>query len=815
LTAPVEFSSGVDTPDRLDEGGENSAPQEPQQDPSGQDPGWWLTEPDATKVKEGVIALWKSQNSVASKREAKERRGELTRAGVRGVRVVESTERDSFDVRVPLSAEDAPKAPNKADQLIRRVASTLTVDPPTANVTPTSDDDQERDASQLAERVLQVEGSQSERDDVSLLRHAIDSAGTYGSLFVYTYLQPQHELQPVEIQAHPAAQTVDDALVVTEMVPQLDEFGIEQMVEQQTPADPASLVTRYVRVDGSLTDTTADAQLGWQPRICEVTCRPSQIRFVPAVGPTCIEDAQGVLVGTVQTLSDVIARHYNGERPAKEVVARLVSWKPEGIEWKRWVPKALRELLNGEATPKRPDGEIADHALVVTLSLYLKSGPLAPLGVYVCIGGPDEPLTRDMWRATIGDGESQRIEYLPLPVSQMRWREDTATGDPIGVAGIDDLGPHEEIRSAMLRYTLDYIDNFGDRQTFIPQESTIQEGQIARGFRKPPIVIPPNSRPFFEDLPGLAPEVSAMYEQQGKEMDSTSSLEATAQGVNSPEVKSGRHAQQVIEQAQVGLAGLSQNAHKFMTRVWSLRLTFMRAFYAAPRVLKYLGEGGDYQQRAWSGMDLMGAGDIQIARGSGTMMPRSAKAMLAREELETAMATGDQLAASRYRRAIDGGITPLLGMQDDPVRNRINRQLALWREQAKLQHEPPSGEMMQQMVPDPMGNPMPQMMPAPDPVLEQAMQIFAPNPTDDLPTVAPIRLAELVDACASRAYEQADPRFQQAITQELLRMKQAAGVMTVAEQQQAAQMQQQQAAQQEMAMAQQKNAPQPRPEMAA
>lgn len=750
-------------------------------DPSGQDGGWWLTEADGPKVKAALVEMWKRQNATASKREARERRNELIRAGVRGVRVIADDETDSYTIRAPLSSEAAPKAPNKADQLIRRVAATLTVDMPAPEVTPNSDSDEERAAAELAERVLKVEGAPGARDDAAMLSGAIDRAGTTGSWFRLTYLHPQACLKPVEIEAHLAAQTVEDALLVT-----------DPMTGVQTPADPAALVTRYVRADDTLTDTAAEARLGWEPKVLEKGLGPSQVRPVPALVTDDVSTWAGAMVGEVVTLGECIARFYNGERPDEDVVKKLVAWKPSGCDVGRWVPKALRELVDGDV-PKRPDGTVAEDALVAVLSLYLTSGPLAPLGAYVVIGGPAEPLVRQPWRETVGDGDAARVEYLPVPLAQMTWRQDTATGDPYGVAGVEDLAPLEEMRATALKLVLDYVYRFGSPQVYLPIGTTIQPGQMTRRDGTP-IYVTPEGRPFFEELPPLSPVVQGLYDLMGKEMDTASGLEAAAQGVASTAVKSGEHARQIIEQALVALARTQQNANKFACRVWTLRLTFMRAFYKAPRMLKDVGEGGDYQLRAFQGTDLLGVGDIHIARGTGTMLPASAKAALAREEMQIAAQMGDQGAQRRYYQALTGKTTPLLGLQDDPIRVRITRQLAQWRDGAKAQHPPAP---MEPVGMDPMTG---QPIPAPDPVAQQAMQVFAPNPTDELPWVAPLRVQELADAMASRSFLQADPRYQQALYQEYERMRAAAGILTLAEQQQMqaqqAQMQQQMALEQ-------------------
>jgi hypothetical protein len=143
----------------------------------------------------------------------------MMRAGIRGVEIVPDEDEDVFTVRAPFSAMNTKRAPGKADGLIRRIAATLTVDPPAPDVSPTSEDDDEKAAAELTERVLKVEGAPSQRDDVTLLRGAIDQAGTRASMFLYTYLDPQAQLVPLQIKATRTAQTTDDALFLTVPVP--------------------------------------------------------------------------------------------------------------------------------------------------------------------------------------------------------------------------------------------------------------------------------------------------------------------------------------------------------------------------------------------------------------------------------------------------------------------------------------------------------------------------------------------------------------------------------------------------------------------
>jgi hypothetical protein len=750
------------------------APQETPPDPSGVAGGWWLDHPDEKQVRTAVLDEWKRGESMAKKRRARAEAYALMRQGVRGVQIVPDEDEDSFSVRPPLSGGEQKRAPGKADGLIRRIAATLTVDPPAPDVTPTSDDDDERQAATLTERVLKVEGAPSQRDDASMLRRAIDAAGTTASQFLYTSYDPQAQLIPTAIQATRTAQTTDDALLVSEMAPGMPDpmTGMPtpgQMVQRE--ARPEELIERFVRLDGTLTDVPAEARLRWQGEIRERLMGPYQVRMIPVHGTTHVEDAVGVLLGDVLTLSEVIGRYFGGERPSEDVVRQLCGWKPDG--WEHWVPKALREACS-QKLPTLPDGTVSDTALVPVICLYLHSSPMAPMGAYLCIGGTPEPLVRQPWRVQIGEGRLARTVHLPLPIAQLRWQDDADEGDPYGISGMHEMAPAEDIRSSALKYALDYMWRFAKPQMFLPFGTTLQPGQMER---REPVHLGPEGTPFFEPLPPFAPIVQQLYADMGTELQAASGLnDATATGKAPSNVTSGKQMQELVEQSLVAMAGLQQNVSRFICRVWANRAEFMRAFYDTPRVLDYLGEGGDTQRQAWMGADLIGAGDVQIARGTGTMLPRSAKAALAREELQLAQTTGDQLGAARYYKSVLGNTTPLVGMQDDPHRSRIERQLRAWRD-AAFQNYPPADPQVDPMT----GQPMP------DPIAQQAAQVFAPNPSDEVPAVAQIRFMELVDAIASRRTEAADPRYQQVLAQEFERMRAAAGVMTVAEQQEAQQ----------------------------
>ncbi len=753
-----------------DETGELAVQPEPEApvaaDPSGLEQGWWLTVDERT-ARAAVLQLMREGQPYRDALWARERRNEYWRSGIRGVAVVPDDETDTWHVRVPFSAENAQPAPNLADRLIRRTVATLLQDPPTPECAPNSDSAEERQASELTERVLTVEGSPQHRNDAELARLVLDLAGTYRTAFLYQSYHPTvGGLVPLAIQAAPWA--VDPATATLNL--------------DGTPADPEVLRERYVTAQGTLTDDASQARMIWQGGIVERVLRPSQVDLLPRVGITGLADATGCLIYQVLPLAEVIALYFGGVRPEEKRIRELVAYRPDG--WERWVPKAQRVLA--EQAPKpRPDGTMPDDALVVVGELYLTASPVsAPMGVKLCWSGGDGLLARDTWMLRTPKG----VRPLPLPLAACRWRLDTATGDWPGIAGIEDLGPLEEVQAQLFGLVLDYAYQYGRPWPLLPMGTTIQPTDVEA--RKPLLYNAQVGKPEFAPVPPLPATVQELMAYVEGQQNSESGLEDTARGVDSPSVKSGVHAQAVIEQAQIALMGTQAGLQAFLLRCWANRVALMQAFYDTPRMLEYLGPGGMAQVRAWRGADLLGAADVRIARGTGTMLTRGAKASLAREELQLALQAGDVAAVQRYQRAVTGNTSSLLGQQDDPFRARIERQVSVWRDGARRQWPEPPPPQPQVVGVDAFGQPVVQPVPPADPVAAEAAQVFQPNPTDELPSVAPVRFAVLAEEIASNAFAGADARWQQVLLAEFERMRAAAGIQTLAEQQQ---MQQQQA----------------------
>lgn len=900
--APKGTATGLQAPPK--------APPAPQQKL-----GFLLDEQDEGKVVQHVEnVLWKPWDGRLASLEAAWRANKLTRAGTPGVRVIEDTDTRTARVWVPPGATAQRVGLPKTDQLVRKTVDTLLVDPPLPEATPSSDDDEARAAAELATRLLRDDAGPQAGNLRAELRAAMDLAGTYGSGFLWTIVDPtKGGWVPMEVLAHPLAQRYDEAdpegvldapapvtppAMPPEMLGAPGAPGMPGMdpaapadpmaatgdagmpgappMAPPAPADPAAdpsaveLVKRFVMPDGALSKSAVGARMVWRPGLVTKRLNGKQLRFVPETA-TGIDDALGVVITTVMSLGEVASMfpRTDDEGQERELTLEeqtaLVEWRP--VDLKKVLPQGMK--VEGEGKPKGGDGQFLDHALVMLMVVYLRSHGRYPKGAYVVVGGgtggngrdgaKGMVLHRQPWSAVMEGAEElddakasaggaprlfgirpeehdvltreglAREECLDLPIAQFRWYEDSEGGNPYGESGVPKLAPGDDLRHMQMAALVDFLWRFNNPNVFIPYTSMVQPGMLARRDGTP---IPYNpsggGKPEYEQFPAFPGEAMALYAGVGTEMDAESGLMETAQGVDSGNAKSGVAKQTVIEQALVALSGVKGNLEDGFLRHCRIRLQLMRAFFTGAQLLSYSGDDGGYRVREWSRAELRSTRSVRIARGTSTMLTRSAKQALATEQLTVGLQAQDPQAYPRFLRATSSLVDPTLGLEDDPHRLRVRRQLSQWRE------GPPKDAPAPMLAPPPMsgapgmapGVPMdpaaaaagapatppelgasqeglqaagtptdpaaPAAAPPPPPVDLRAQAIFAPTPADAVPWIAMVRLEEVAREMAGAKYERyrlESPEWAAALDEAHEIARQNAGVATIAEQQQAAQQQ--------------------------
>jgi len=206
--------------------------------------------------------------------------------------------------------------------------------------------------------------------------------------------------------------------------------------------------------------------------------------------------------------------------------------------------------------------------------------------------------------------------------------------------------------------------------------------------------------------------------------------------------------------------------------------------------MNYAGEDGEEVAKRWTGEDIRTTRVVRIRPSTGTLLTPQQKV---EQVLALAQNPATGITPAMVQAVVAGGVSVEMGLPDDPQAQRVRRQLAKW-EAGPSEGWQPVPPQPQVMGVGPDGQPVTQMVPVPDPAV---LAIFDPRPSDDLPTVALLRIQHLADYMASTAYERQRPEWRQAVVAEFERARRAAGVMTVPEQQQAAAQSQQQQQQRE------------------
>lgn len=721
-----------------------------------------LTLPERQAAKMGA-RLWTALDDAMAVRTPRWERNRLARKGVRGVRIVgtESARDDSDGVWVPPGAADLPPVPNNVDQLVRRIVDTITADEPKVEAVAPSSDDLDKAAAELATRILENDDNGETGNLRAVVQRALNRAGTYCSAFSFQYVDPYGVREPLQLLAHPEATDPDAPLVGPDGRP---------------PAD-GTYVERFVVVKGgqrTLSPSPAGAEMVWKPVVKEELRLPHCVRLLPATAES-ITEAEAVFVGRVTTLGALKAAYPKtvGQMDAA-AQRKLCAWRPS-VGRRYWVPLHLAESMEAAAKAMEQPGEgpppaPSDETPVFVRQLYWKAGRAYARGLTLLLGHDEQLLDRGVWSAEVGEGEQARDEAFDLPVAQLKFFDDPMDADPYGISPVEWLAPMDDAVATQIIAWMEYLYRFNHPNVFLGLNSPIQPSQLAIRDGTPIRYDVATGKPEYEQIPAFPGEAPALIERFEGWMRTLSGLENAARGVADPSVKSGVHAERIIEQALVALTQVVSNVTDFLRRRARVRLQLTAAHFTAPRLLRLGGAGSLAQVKAFQGADLRGVRDVRLRKNSMTMLTRSAKVAMLREELEIGIKSGDPAAYLRYRAGVASLVDSIATEDDDPHAQRVERQLVQW-----------------QLGPEG-GTP--------------ADAIWAALPVDTDPTVAPMRAYRLGRAIASDRFTKFDPAWNTPLVAAYEQARQAAGLKNAQEQAEAQAQNAQGAQQAEQAKAQ-------------
>lgn len=744
----------------------------PEPNPEAQQPtarGPLLDLPEGEAAKEAK-RLWDQHKWFHKCKAGESRQHGMWRNGTRFAKLVKEPDTDLVKIVVPSGLDALPPTPNKVEESIHNAISIIMSDPPRLEAEPAGDTAQDRDAAQFATRFLMSVSTESGLNLDRVAYGALDIGATYSSGFAEVCYSPtEGGYVPLTIKARPSAQTVETA-----------EMG--EMPDGSL--DSAPFVTRYVMPDQSLSESPKGAQMTWQPGLTTSLLNSNEVRFLPR---KCggIADAHGVVIARFTPLGMLKAKYERVAQMSPEELHELAHWTVD--DYKRLLPEGYRYEKPSSTTKGSGRDEVGpdDEQLICTLTVYYKSHPRYPKGCYAVFGAGKYRLHEaELWF----EDEDGRQEKLDIPLAQMVWEIDEDGYDPYGSTPVRRLGPMDEMRATQYAAALEYLYRFSRPRPVLPMGSTVQPEDLAD--RDRPLFYNPQGKPEWETLPDFPQMGMQLIDRIDREMDNTIGIQGPALGQVAGSVRSAEQQKTLIEQSNVALTALRNNAQDFIERLGRLVLQQARAHLTVPTLMSYRGQDGAYQVQEFTRADLGSTRDVRVQRGSFTMLTPTAKNEVIGMEMQLGGITPQE--AGRLRR---DNISALIGAQDNPHVLRVRRQLQAWRK------GPPPGlaDAQPQMGPDgqPAIDPMTGQPVMIDPVQQAGQQVFALLPADEEQEVAMLRHLELREAVAEMEFYAFPPGWGQALIGAYLQARQAAGIQTIAEQQQAMAAQQQAQAQQQ------------------
>lgn len=634
----------------------------------------------------------------------------------------------------------------KAGRLCLRLVAVLHQDPAEPEAVPSTGESQDQDAAEFATRILKDLISETGLNQHEAHKQAFDWASNGGSAYVWYKTDPYGGgRQPIEVEAAPQHTTIQEAESMTVLDP---------MTGQPVPYTGPT-VTKYVTPTGDLTDNPAQAAKRWVPKVTREVVEFPHVRLLPADAAD-IWDASGILYAKYHTW------------------ATLTSWFPElkelpEEERDHAIAFRLREcdhLLpkrNGKPYDPKPKEGHENDGLALLMIKWCVEGPEYPEGAYIVTVGDQQVPHRGTWMIEGKDGNQERRD---LPLTQvLQWRGDAS--NPTGFGTMDFLGPSNEARGEITGQVLDMLDKALNPITFAPIGSTITDDDLNNPLNTI-VPIQPGFEPKRFEGPKIPGEAFKMLDSINMDMnDATGMGQASAEGMEAPNVNSGRHALAIQAAEKASLSDLNQNVNRALVRGWRIILQCVKADYDAPQLLRYIDRDGDYKVKRWLGSDLGTTRDVQIKRGTGTLFNPAQKAEWVAQYAQMA-----QIPPEDVRELLASGFSPYTSIQDDEHLTRIRRQIGQWEEgpPAGWTPPPPPPPPMVQGV-DQMGQPI--MAPQPPPPPYDPVFGADQRPVDTTPVAAATRIRELGKTMAGTKYGAMPPEWKDALNQEFARMQQA------------------------------------------
>lgn len=671
--------------------------------------------------------------------------------------------------------------PNKVWDLVNKTTESLLVDFPEAEAEPDDDSEEAQGACQMANRFLAEDASEQGTNDAVLFNDRVARALTCASTYLECWTDPTGGgYVPLQIKAHPQAESVESPLVGPDGMPTTD------------------YVLRYVTTDQQFTDDPSQAAPQWQPKLRASKWQREHIRVYPE---SCtIDQAEKVIILGYCTIGEAKRRWPTVAAMSPQALSTLTDWTPPRylvllppFQRARW------KLTDGRDKEK---AGASDERILFYYHAYVKACPDYPKGADVVASGAnggtilDKALLSQPVEVTRGQGTTTEIRCMEIPIVQLTPRADMDEQDPTGRAFVEMFAGAAEHNAFLAMSFTQILDQILHTPFAVPATSPIEGWQVeeARASGDMLVMNGPSDKPTQLNPPVLPGQFFNMYELSDDSINSIASQNRPAQGSDRQQEVSGKARQIAINQNNVALSGMQTAVNTAYARWCRIKIERCMADFSTAQQIGYVGEDGAYQQDEWTGVDFALVGKVTIKAGTGTMMPPDQKVQYLGNLKDAQMLTAEDAA-----EAARPSYAQRLGLPPDAQQQRVERQVGAWlkgppgpewvaqaqqyaqaqavaqQQDAAQQQAWQQNAQAQQMAGQP---PAPQ--PAPSQPVDQMGQPmpapwspFAPLPMDDEPMIASMRQRRLSKLMAQSDFSAQPPEWRALVEQEYARMRNA------------------------------------------
>lgn len=701
----------------------------------------------------------------------------------------------TFELPYGVSSLSIQPVPNKNLDLVNKTSEQILVDFPEADAEPLDDSEEAENAADMANRFLAQDGGEQGTNDAVLYDDRVKLALSTATTYIEYWVDPSGGgYVPLQIEAHPQAESPDNPLVGPDGMPTAD------------------YVLRYVTAPqgGQFTNDPSQAAPQWQPKIRASKWERQHVRVFPEHLP--VDQAEKTIILGHCTVGEAKRRWPSVAAMAPEDVSALCDWTPSRylvllppFQRARW------KLSDGKTLNK---GGSSDERIMFYYHIYQRATPDYPKGADVVVSGIDGGLILDKKllsvEVEVSKGQAQKVKETrcrEIPVVQITPRGDPTGQDPTGRCYVSAFVGATEANAVLGQGFAEALDKILHTPFASSSLSPIEGADVEDARRSGRIltVIRPEDLPKQLDPPVLPTMMFQMMTWSDEAINSIANRERAASGdLEGAKERSGKAIQIAVSQNNIGNSSMLTAVNNSYARGGRIKLELMMSECTTTQQVGYVGEDGANKVMDLHAIDFALIGKVGIKAGTGTGLSQDGKVQyLANLKAEQFIPPEEAMDAARPSFAKRLGVPP------NPFEQYVSRCVDAWLEGPPADDEeidPMTGmpkpgwaqqyqawsqaeqmqESMQAAAPAMPGHPpaAPQAPMAPLP--PKPWTPFSPRPNDTEPAIAAIWLRRLSRVMSSTNYEKHGPEWADVLNRQYTMVRQAVALAAAAAQAQAA-----------------------------